>query len=497
MSLWNALAELFRRPAAGRGVRPLGPAGGRHRPYRPRLELLEDRTLLSVFTVNHLADDTVGTGTSGSLRYAITNAVNGDTINFAVTGTISLTDYLPELTHNISINGPGPDLLTVDGGGGTCGVFYVYANVAISGLSITGSGGLYSTGPGGIWNVGSLTLSNCTISNNSASGAGGGIWNGGTALVNNCTISNNTAEGYGDDPSGAGTGGGGIANMLSGTMTIENSTIFGNTAIVDGSTVSRGGGVYNSMTGSLLVMNSTITGNVAQGSSAWGGSGFGGGIETDSWGPTTIENSTITGNTADQVGGIRNTGPLTLRNCILAGNTGVDLGGTLTSSSGYNLIGGNPLLGPLQNNGGPTKTMALLAGSPALNTGDPAQLGVPDQRGVIRSGGVNIGAYQASASAFVLTAPATVTAGVAFDVTLMAVDPFGQVALGYTGTVSFATTDTNPAVVLPAVYTFTAVDHGTHTFTRGYTLVTPGPQTLTTTDTSIATLTGSLVITVA
>jgi hypothetical protein len=56
-----------------------------------------------------------------------------------------------------------------------------------------------------------------------------------------------------------------------------------------------------------------------------------------------------------------------------------------------------------------------LAGSPALNAGDPAQLGGADQRGVVRSGGVNIGAYQASASSFVLTAPATVTAGTAFD----------------------------------------------------------------------------------
>jgi len=69
MSLWNALADLIRRPAARRGVGPRGPERGRHRPYRPRLELLEDRTLLSVFTVNHLADDLVGSGLNGSLRY--------------------------------------------------------------------------------------------------------------------------------------------------------------------------------------------------------------------------------------------------------------------------------------------------------------------------------------------------------------------------------------------------------------------------------------------
>src|SRR5229473_3255862 len=103
---------------------------------------------------------------------------------------------------------------------------------------------------------------------------------------------------------------------------------------------------------------------------------------------------------------------------------------------------------------GPTKTHALLAGSPALNAGDPAQLGVADQRGVVRSGGVNIGAYQASASAFVLTAPATVTAGVPFDVTVKAVDTFGQTALGYTGTVTFSTSDLDAGVVLPSAYTF-------------------------------------------
>src|SRR5262249_25300581 len=147
------------------------------------------------------------------------------------------------------------------------------------------------------------------------------------------------------------------------------------------------------------------------------------------------------------------------RNTILAGNTarlGPDLFGTLTSS-GYNLIGNtsggsgfdatdlrnvNPLLGPLQDNGGPTQTMALLADSPALNAGDPDQLGVPDQRGVLRSGGVNLGAYQASASAFALTGlPASAVAGTALTVTLTAQDPFGQTARGYRGTARFASAD--------------------------------------------------------
>jgi hypothetical protein len=141
--------------------------------------------------------------------------------------------------------------------------------------------------------------------------------------------------------------------------------------------------------------------------------------------------------------------------------------------------------------------MALLAGSPALNAGDPAQLGVADQRGVLRSGSVNIGAYQASATAFVLTAPATATAGTPFDLTVTAVDAFGQTALGYTGTVTFSATDPHSAVVLPVDYVFTAADGGSHTFTAGATLATAGCQTLTATDTATSSLTGSATVAVS
>jgi hypothetical protein len=107
---------------------------------------------------------------------------------------------------------------------------------------------------------------------------------------------------------------------------------------------------------------------------------------------------------------------------------------------------------------------------------------VADQRGVVRSGGVSIGAYQASASAFIFTVPATVTAGTPFEVTVQAVDSFGQVALGYRGTASFTTSDPDPAVRLPPDFPFTADDQGTHTFSAAFTLVTPGAQTLTASD---------------
>jgi hypothetical protein len=125
---------------------------------------------------------------------------------------------------------------------------------------------------------------------------------------------------------------------------------------------------------------------------------------------------------------------------------------------------------------------------------------VPDQRGVVRTGSVNIGAYQASATAFLVTAPDTVQSGVPFDVTVTAVDPFGQVAVGYLGTVTFSTSDPDPGVVLPADYTFTLDDAGSHRFTDTglgeTTLITPGDQTLTVMDMTDDTINGNATITV-
>src|SRR5262245_33753759 len=102
-----------------------GPGGHGGR-IRPHVELLEAREVPSTFTVTRLADDTL----AGSLRWAITqaNAEPGDdTIAFDVTGTISLTRALPDLSSNIDLQGPGADLLTVRGQGaaGGYGIFTV------------------------------------------------------------------------------------------------------------------------------------------------------------------------------------------------------------------------------------------------------------------------------------------------------------------------------------------------------------------------------------
>jgi hypothetical protein len=118
-------------------------------------------------------------------------------------------------------------------------------------------------------------------------------------------------------------------------------------------------------------------------------------------------------------------------------------------------------------------------------------------------GTIDIGAFEAQigpATAFQISAPTAVPSGVPFDVTVTALDAYGHVASGYTGTVTFRTTDPDPGVVLPADYPFTPDDGGVHTFTdtgRGeVTLVTPGDQTITVTDTADGTISGGATITV-
>jgi hypothetical protein len=175
-----------------------GPALRRR--FAPRLEALESRTLLSTFTVDHLADDLVGSDTSGSLRYCLSNAGDRDTISFGVTGTINLTSALPTLAHSIEIDGPGADLMTMRRNtGGMYRIFTVNsgADVSISGVAIA-NGGSASLGfaGGGIYNAGTLTLVDSNLSGNIVSfeGQGGGIYNAGTLTVSNTTLASNGVD---------------------------------------------------------------------------------------------------------------------------------------------------------------------------------------------------------------------------------------------------------------------------------------------------------------
>jgi hypothetical protein len=188
--------------------------------------------------------------------------------------------------------------------------------------------------------------------------------------------------------------GGGIAN--SGSLTITGSTISGNRAQGehDGQLFGRAGGIV----GTVTLINSTLSDNVAP---VGGGGLQGGGI---------IKNSTISFNSN---GGISTNG-MEIGNTILDGNSGANIDGTATSL-GYNISsddgGGNltgpgdqvntaPLIGNLQDNGGPTLTHALLAGSPAIDAGDPNFIPPPfyDQRGSpfvrVFNGRIDIGAFE-------------------------------------------------------------------------------------------------------
>ena len=295
-------------------------------------------------------------------------------------------------------------------------------------------------------------------------GWGGGIYNAGTMTLNASTVSGNFG-GHGgqggiaqfDASGGLGGYGGGIYNQ--GTLTAHATTFSGN-AGGDGGDVGgyyarggaggAGGGIFNAATCTLTLC--TVCGNFGgKGSSSgfyFGNGGDGGGVASganpDNDPITSLIACTIRSNSAGyggfccstpgRGGGFFNDGsqsPPTLRNTLVAqntnpGNSSPDLYGFFTSQ-GHNLIGQadggggitnginndlagstnaplNPLLGPLQSNGGPTPTMALLAGSPALNTGDDTLLAVPfnlptDQRGLPRKSGahIDIGAFERQA----------------------------------------------------------------------------------------------------
>ncbi|HJS28739.1 MAG TPA: choice-of-anchor Q domain-containing protein, partial [Anaerolineales bacterium] len=175
---------------------------------------------------------------------------------------------------------------------------------------------------GGIYNSGTLTMNNSTLSGNSNVGSSGGISNNGTVTVNNSTLSGNSAY----------FTGGGIRNF--GTVTINNSTLSGNSALAG-----YGGGITNGgTTGILTVNNSTLSGNSAGTN--------GGGIFNN--GTLTVSNSTLNGNSAGSGGGIFNGSgsfPLaTLNRSLISGNSapnGAEIfkSGGVINGNNYNVIG--------------------------------------------------------------------------------------------------------------------------------------------------------------
>jgi hypothetical protein len=372
---------------------------------------LESRALPSLFTDDRHTDYGEGKGQAGDLRYCLTQANDRDQVIFSVTGTINLVQALPDLTRSIAIEGPGAEFLTVRrGSGGFYRIFTVDsgATVSISGLALTN--GYIHQDPeqgGAIYNAGQLTISDSVILRNTVEGSsfdgayGGGIYNAGEMTVRYSSIYGNFTR----DETYPGAFGAGIYNA--GEMTLENSVLSQN-VVFNLEENAFGSGIYNA--GLLTMNNSTLSGN---GSNAE--AGLGGGIYNQ--GTLRVAHSTISHNEASLGGGIYG-GVREMRDTILAGNRGgslPDLGGHV-DSSGYNLIGNtqgasgfndtdllnvNPMLGPLQDNGGPTPTHALLPGSPAIDAGDNAGAPEWDQRGPgfprIVNDVIDIGAFEVQA----------------------------------------------------------------------------------------------------
>ena len=408
----------------------------------PRVDVGAVESGLDV-TVTTIADHDDGACTAAdcTLREAIiaVNAAGGGTISFAsaVTGTIQLGEALPNLSSNLAVQGPGPDRLEVRrNGGGDYRIFRIDngtsqgPNVRLTGLTLSNGQAPFLTFPndsgGGVLNDrGRLFVKNCALVGNrtfnSGSDAGGGILNyEGMLVVEESTFAGNQA-----------THGGGIANVRGtsgiGLVVVRRSVLGGNTAAGG-----NGGGIFNEATASgtmaqLTLTNCTLSGNSATSAGLFGGAG--GAIynsgQTSGEARTELEDCTISSNNAPSAGGIYNrnfsaAALVTLRNTVLrAGTIGanfINADGTFLSL-GHNLSndaaagsdesgpGGylnhasdirntDPVLGPLQNNGGPTFTHALLSGSPAINGGEDTGDSEVDQRGFLRTGMNDIGAFE-------------------------------------------------------------------------------------------------------
>jgi len=368
-----------------------------------------------------------------SLREAVIDA-NGNGLADIIplppgTYTISLPDTGPntaldgdlDILDELVISGAGPGVTIIDGGGidRVFDILTAANTVEIQGVTIQNG---ESNAGGGVLNAATLTLRNCEITGNHADIGGGGVFNhlAGVLTISNCQLTSNEAS-----SSGGGGSGGALSN--SGIATVENSILDDNWAeftggaiaindvnppaqtLIDKSTISNniantdlqwfgGGGIINF--GQLTISSSSIVGNLAANSD-------GGGL--NNWSFATLINVTLSGNSAaSEGGGVRNTnGSTSFVASTIADNTAPDTGGVFGESAFATSIvanntGGNcnmpfgegdcdypsidsenscdfcaslvnldPMLGPLADNGGPTQTYALLAGSPAIDGANP------------------------------------------------------------------------------------------------------------------------------
>jgi hypothetical protein len=445
------LANLATITINGPGVGLLTVSGGGSRVF----DLERGSAALLGLTVSGgKADSGAGVSNNGGTLTLTGCAVSDNSAAYGGGGLSNNGGTLTLSNCTITGNSAGSDGGGLDNTGGTLTLSYC----GFSGNSSNQGGGLYNT-------QGKLTLSNCTVSGNSAVLVGGGVRSLiGTLTLSNCAVSDNSA-GYGGGLSSsfdtltltdcavtgntavassgnfASPNGGGV-NVAGGTVSLVACTVSGNSAAGSGgglyvfegatvtltnatvsgnSTAGSGGGLYASAGGTVTLTNATVSGNSA---------GSGGGLANDQ-STLTLTNTTVTANSAAVAGGLfTNGGTAFLTNTIVAGQTsGGDVIGTITGGSN-NLVGdgsgmtgisngsqGNqvgtagapidPLLAALGDYGGPTPTMPLLPGSPAIG-GGTSGAGIPttDQRGFGRVGVFDIGAFQVQAAALVVNTTA-------------------------------------------------------------------------------------------
>jgi len=348
--------------------------------------------------------DQSGTGDYTTIQAAVTAADPNDVI------TVSAGTYTENviIDKSLTMQGAGFDQTFVEGVSADAGVFQIGTadrtiTVLITGLTIQDGSGWQG---GGVYNEASLTLKRCKVSGNylSDGGLGGGIANGQPGLdarmtVDECTIDGNSA-----------TRGGGIWNA--GALTITKSTIKNNRAytVTSSGDGGNGGGILSGEVAGdveLTVTDSTVSGNAAD--SRGGGIAFI--TESGYANESTLLHVTVTGNQvtgsdgAEGGGGAISVfgGTHVIRNSILYGNTDVVgypdihlISGDVVTSSVIASGDPDPLLDPLQLNGGETETHALRPGSPAIDAGNDAYATATDQRGVARPAGqhCDIGAYE-------------------------------------------------------------------------------------------------------
>ena len=422
-----------------------------------------------------LATSSVVTNTddsgAGSLRQAITAANSdaaADTITFApgVTGQINLTSGGLTITHDLTVTGPGAGTLVVNGNNATT-ILQIPASttVAVSGLGFA-SGQSSSGLAGAIQNGGTLTVSQSDFGVNHAVGGGGGaIQNTGTLTVRDSTFAANAAGGAGTG-SGDGIGSGGAIDNTSGaSLTVSGSTFGSNTAGGDGAAAidsGDGSGGAIATAGPATITNSTFTANRAGGTAGTGGfSGQGTGGAIDVTGSTaTLINDTIDANSVGSAptssgAGINGMGTVIAQSTIVSGNTGAANCHTTSAiasdhslegpagqtSCGFDLASVDPLLQPLADNGGPTQTQALGAGSPAIGVVPLAGCRTTtDQRGLPRP---DIGDSRCDVGAYELQQP-DLTATASDDVN--GAVPFGR---SWTWTLRIANAGGSPASFAP------------------------------------------------